>query len=196
MTRVRRSFLLPLALVLAGVPARAHNGGLDSLGCHHDRKHGGYHCHEGPLAGRSFMSEDDARQTLNSSSVRSTGDQAGGGRGVAPISSPPIDIEPLKVPARKICEYLLVEKIGLKRGSFRFDDRFDSLVTLPGIGVYYKLGKTIIICNVRTNGLLEIKVGIDGKGPYEQVLTGRITKEWPTAPDDIWKASLQSRLIR
>lgn len=25
--------------------ASAHSGGLDSKGCHHDRKHGGYHCH-------------------------------------------------------------------------------------------------------------------------------------------------------
>jgi hypothetical protein len=23
----------------------AHGGALDSQGCHHDRKHGGYHCH-------------------------------------------------------------------------------------------------------------------------------------------------------
>jgi hypothetical protein len=25
----------------------AHGGGLDASGCHHDRKHGGYHCHNG-----------------------------------------------------------------------------------------------------------------------------------------------------
>jgi hypothetical protein len=25
----------------------AHGGGLDANGCHHDRKHGGYHCHRG-----------------------------------------------------------------------------------------------------------------------------------------------------
>ena len=25
----------------------AHGGGLDSSGCHHDRKRGGYHCHRG-----------------------------------------------------------------------------------------------------------------------------------------------------
>ncbi|MFT3997898.1 MAG: YHYH domain-containing protein [Asticcacaulis sp.] len=28
----------------------AHPGGLDSKGCHHDRKNGGYHCHGGPSA--------------------------------------------------------------------------------------------------------------------------------------------------
>jgi hypothetical protein len=27
--------------------AEAHGGGLDANGCHHDRKHGGYHCHRG-----------------------------------------------------------------------------------------------------------------------------------------------------
>jgi endonuclease YncB( thermonuclease family) len=28
----------------------AHGGGLDASGCHHDRKHGGYHCHRGQSA--------------------------------------------------------------------------------------------------------------------------------------------------
>jgi hypothetical protein len=30
--------------------ALAHGGGLDSSGCHHDRKRGGYHCHGGNSA--------------------------------------------------------------------------------------------------------------------------------------------------
>ncbi len=33
-----------LLLILMGA-AEAHPGGLDANGCHHDRKHGGYHCH-------------------------------------------------------------------------------------------------------------------------------------------------------
>lgn len=41
-------------------------GGLDSLGCHHDRKHGGYHCHRGPLAGQHFNSKSEAQDALNS----------------------------------------------------------------------------------------------------------------------------------
>ena len=41
-------------------PAWAHGGGLDSLGCHHDRKAGGYHCHRGSLAGQYFGSQQDA----------------------------------------------------------------------------------------------------------------------------------------
>ncbi len=40
------AFCLGLAAWIAvAAPARAHGGGLDKHGCHHDRKHGGYHCH-------------------------------------------------------------------------------------------------------------------------------------------------------
>lgn len=38
------------ASLLASTGARAHGGGLDRHGCHHDRKHGGYHCHRAPAA--------------------------------------------------------------------------------------------------------------------------------------------------
>ena len=41
-----------------------HGGGLDSLGCHHDRKQGGYHCHRGLLAGQSFASKAEALEAL------------------------------------------------------------------------------------------------------------------------------------
>ena len=57
-----RSLLLLLTLcvaVPAPVPLLAHPGGRDSYGCHNDRKHGGYHCHVGPLAGQSFPSQAD-----------------------------------------------------------------------------------------------------------------------------------------
>jgi len=33
--------------VLTSDTVAAHGGGLDANGCHHDRKHGGYHCHRG-----------------------------------------------------------------------------------------------------------------------------------------------------
>lgn len=56
------AFLLVLCLPIS--EATAHGGGLDSMGCHHDRKHGGYHCHRGPLAGRSFNSKDEATRAL------------------------------------------------------------------------------------------------------------------------------------
>lgn len=45
------AFFTSLALTAAFLPAtavQAHGGGLDRHGCHHDRKHGGYHCHRGP----------------------------------------------------------------------------------------------------------------------------------------------------
>lgn len=38
----------PIAGLLIGGPASPHPGGLDSAGCHHDRKKGGYHCHRAP----------------------------------------------------------------------------------------------------------------------------------------------------
>jgi hypothetical protein len=56
------------AVVLTAGPVRAHSGGLDSYGCHHDRKHGGYHCHRGPLAGQSYVSQQEmlnAMEALN-----------------------------------------------------------------------------------------------------------------------------------
>lgn len=38
-----------IALCIAG-NASAHGGRLNAEGCHHDRKHGGYHCHRGGAA--------------------------------------------------------------------------------------------------------------------------------------------------
>jgi hypothetical protein len=37
--------LIPFALAFAPVPLGAHPGGLNSEGCHNNRKTGGYHCH-------------------------------------------------------------------------------------------------------------------------------------------------------
>src|SRR5687768_5843393 len=56
--------LLPLILA-SGVLAFAHGGGLDGSGCHNDRQRGGYHCHRGPLAGRSFSSSAEAARALS-----------------------------------------------------------------------------------------------------------------------------------
>ena len=42
----------------------AHSGGLDAHGCHHDRKHGGYHCHQGPFAGQSYESQQEMLNAL------------------------------------------------------------------------------------------------------------------------------------
>ncbi|MGE5515902.1 MAG: YHYH domain-containing protein [Bacteroidota bacterium] len=56
-----------VALCMISVPmlAYAHNGGLDSNGCHNNKGKGVYECHQGALQGQSFKSkaEADARLT-------------------------------------------------------------------------------------------------------------------------------------
>ena len=47
------------AIALTAVTAYSHSGGLDGYGCHHDRKNGDYHCHQGTFAGQSFASKND-----------------------------------------------------------------------------------------------------------------------------------------
>lgn len=47
--------------------AFAHGGGLDTYGCHHNRKQGGYHCHRGPFAGESFSSKEEMLMKLEES---------------------------------------------------------------------------------------------------------------------------------
>jgi len=65
LSRVIIATLLSLsAFALTTVAVHAHGGGLDSHGCHHDRKHGGYHCHQGPLAGQSFASKQEMLEAL------------------------------------------------------------------------------------------------------------------------------------
>ncbi|HXG52543.1 MAG TPA: YHYH domain-containing protein [candidate division Zixibacteria bacterium] len=63
MLRIGVRFGLLALLFLVPAAARAHGGGLDTHGCHHDRKAGGYHCHRGPLAGRSFSSREEMLKT-------------------------------------------------------------------------------------------------------------------------------------
>ena len=53
---MRSLLLLGLALVaIAPVPLFAHPGGLNSEGCHNNRRTGGYHCHRGSSAARSLL---------------------------------------------------------------------------------------------------------------------------------------------
>ena len=61
---MRYLLCLILSFSLSATITILHGGGLDSLGCHHDRQRGGYHCHRGPLAGRSFASKADAEKAL------------------------------------------------------------------------------------------------------------------------------------
>lgn len=45
--------LVASLLLIAPAAALAHPGGLNSEGCHNDRKNGGYHCHRGSSGGPS-----------------------------------------------------------------------------------------------------------------------------------------------
>ena len=56
--------LLGLLCLMVPASGAAHSGGLDKIGCHHDRKNGGYHCHRGPLAGQAFASKEEALKAL------------------------------------------------------------------------------------------------------------------------------------
>jgi endonuclease YncB( thermonuclease family) len=51
-------------ILLLPTDSMAHGGGLDVLGCHHDKKQGGYHCHRGQLAGQDFSSKTKALKSL------------------------------------------------------------------------------------------------------------------------------------
>ena len=56
--------LLAIFMNIPAAHAHGHGGGLDGLGCHHNRKAGGYHCHRGALAGQTFSSKSEAQRTL------------------------------------------------------------------------------------------------------------------------------------
>jgi hypothetical protein len=45
-----KSYLIGLVLASTGLYAPAHPGGLNSEGCHNNRKTGDYHCHGGKSA--------------------------------------------------------------------------------------------------------------------------------------------------
>jgi micrococcal nuclease len=51
--------LLAVTIILMPCFAYPHGGGLDSYGCHHNRKEGGYHCHRGENRGESFSSKNE-----------------------------------------------------------------------------------------------------------------------------------------
>ena len=61
---LRLTTILFFSFTLISVDAFAHGGGLDGLGCHHNRKAAGYHCHRGPMAGQLFRSKNEAVQKL------------------------------------------------------------------------------------------------------------------------------------
>jgi len=62
--RLAETLLSLFAIVVGAASVYAHGGGLDTHGCHHDRKNGGYHCHQGPLAGQYFASQKEMLSAL------------------------------------------------------------------------------------------------------------------------------------
>lgn len=56
------SFAMSAAGLGVAVPATAvaHDGELDSMGCHYARAHRNYHCHEGTFEGMTFQSKGEA----------------------------------------------------------------------------------------------------------------------------------------
>ena len=63
----------------------------DALGCHNDRRAGNYHCHRGPLAGRTFANRAEAERALQEQ------------KAPAPKSKP----KPKKPRAKKLGNYIL-----------------------------------------------------------------------------------------
>src|SRR5690242_9305540 len=56
-----KSILFILAVLAIPVQASGHGGGLDSKGCHTNRKTGDYHCHRGsPAVRESVIAPDGA----------------------------------------------------------------------------------------------------------------------------------------
>ena len=66
-----------LTVGLPAIPAAAHSGGLNSEGCHNNRKTGGYHCHRGPSSSPSralrAASSNSSREFANCSQARAAG---------------------------------------------------------------------------------------------------------------------------
>ncbi|MGL5720112.1 MAG: YHYH domain-containing protein [Alphaproteobacteria bacterium] len=53
------------SLVLVESPSSAHGGGLDSSGCHNNRKTGGYHCHQSsPVDEHNDINLPEPRQII------------------------------------------------------------------------------------------------------------------------------------
>ncbi len=59
--------LLAKAVLLVPSPLSPHGGGLYKYCCHHNRVHGGYHCHRGAFTGAMFDSQAEMLQALEAS---------------------------------------------------------------------------------------------------------------------------------
>jgi hypothetical protein len=65
MSRILGWLTVAVVLVLAAsISADAHEGELDSYGCHHDKERKDYHCHNGVFKGGSFSSKTEMVRLL------------------------------------------------------------------------------------------------------------------------------------
>ena len=66
-----------LVISIPTLPASAHPGGLNSEGCHNNRKTGGYHCHRGssssPSRAHRAVSTSSTREFASCSQARAAG---------------------------------------------------------------------------------------------------------------------------
>ena len=66
--RFRFSLLLAFLLTVhASTAATPHPGGLDAYGCHRDRQHGNYHCHQGQFTVQLFASQAEMQASRQQS---------------------------------------------------------------------------------------------------------------------------------
>lgn len=70
-----RGLLIGIAALATGAAANAHPGGLNSEGCHNNRKTGDYHCHRGAPSQRApqRLLGDAAAYYPNCASARAAG---------------------------------------------------------------------------------------------------------------------------
>ncbi len=80
--------LAAIAISAAAALALAHGGGIDGQGGHHDRKNGGYHFHQGPLAGQYFNSKAAGAAALRKHREKPEGDNQD--RGGDAKEAPPV----------------------------------------------------------------------------------------------------------
>lgn len=61
------TFMASAATFTVSLPGTvmAHEGKLDSMGCHYARNNRNYHCHEGRLEGKTFRSRAEAIRNYN-----------------------------------------------------------------------------------------------------------------------------------
>ena len=102
-----RRLFLPLLLSILGLPlahltAEPHGGGLDTYGCHNDRKHGDYHCHKGPLAGQSYSSQQDMLVALQALQTKTA--PTGGASSLTGCRMRPYREDPMRAPLQLIEE--------------------------------------------------------------------------------------------